>query len=86
MIVAQGSARDALVHKMRAKFDAGDDGQGSYRNRPADMPPRMAAAVGRYGQEFYSGHFELDRGDKAGRRAAYRGNYEFWGAPVHLLL
>ena len=33
-----------------------------------------------------SGYFQLERGDKAGRRAKYRGNYEFWGAPVHLIL
>ena len=35
MLVAQGDTRDALVDGMLAKFDAGDDGSASYRNRPA---------------------------------------------------
>ena len=85
-IVAQGERRDALVAGMLAKFDAGDDGSAAYANRPTVMTERMVAAGLRYGKEFYGGHFALARDDPAARRACYRGNYEFWGAPVHLIV
>ena len=77
-IVAQGETRDALVKGMLAKFDAGDNGSASYKNRPAEMPGRMVEAGLRYGKEFYGGHFALARDNKEARRA--------WGAPLHLVL
>lgn len=86
VIVTQGATRDRLTEKMLEKFDAGDDGSAQYTNRPKDMIDRMSKAVNDYGREFYEEHFGLERGDKAGRRAKYRPNYEFWGAPVHLIL
>jgi len=86
IIVAQGATRDRLCEKMLQKFDAGDDGQAQYQNRPKKMIERMEKAVNDYGRQFYEEHFGLERGDKAGRRMKYRPNYEFWGAPVHLIL
>lgn len=86
VIVVQGDMRDRLSERMLQKFDAGDDGQAQYQNRPGEMPDRMRSAVDDYGREFYEGYFGLDRGDKLGRREKYRRNYEFWGAPVHLIL
>merc|ERR1719253_399087 len=78
IIVCQGATRDKLSEKMLEKFDAGDDGKADYVNRPKEMNDRMKKAVGDYGREFYEEHFKLDRGDKDGRRAKYRPNYEFW--------
>lgn len=86
IIVTQGDTRDKLCEKMLAKFDAGDDGSAQYQNRPTEMIERMNKAVHDYGREFYTEHFKLERDDKAGRRTKYRPNYEFWGAPVHLIL
>ena len=85
-IVCQGDARDKLAEAMLVKFDSGDDGKAQYQNRPSDINQRMKDAHGRYGAEFYTGHFGLARDDKDGRRQAYRPNYYFWGAPVHLIL
>eukprot|EP00928_Gymnodinium_smaydae_P015989 TRINITY_DN15957_c0_g4_i1.p1 TRINITY_DN15957_c0_g4~~TRINITY_DN15957_c0_g4_i1.p1 ORF type:complete len:564 (+),score=116.55 TRINITY_DN15957_c0_g4_i1:85-1776(+) len=86
VIVVQGATRDLLSEKMLQKFDAGDDGQAQYENRPESMTARMQKAVDDYGRQFYEDHFGVERADKAGRRAKYRPNYEFWGAPVHLIL
>lgn len=86
VIVTQGSTRDRLSERMLQKFDAGDDGQAQYRNRPDNMIERMEKAVNDYGREFYEEHFGLERSDHASRRMKYRPNYEFWGAPVHLIL
>mmetsp|Transcript_54621 Transcript_54621/g.97092 ORF Transcript_54621/g.97092 Transcript_54621/m.97092 type:complete len:535 (-) Transcript_54621:1908-3512(-) len=86
IIVTQGATRDRLVEKMLQKFDAGDDGEAQYKNRPGDMIDRMQKACDNYGRQFYEEHFGVPRGDKAGRRGKYRPNYEFWGAPVHLIL
>ena len=86
IVVTQGATRDRLCEKMLQKFDAGDDGKAQYENRPKDMVDRMEKAVNDYGRQFYEEHFGVPRGDKAGRREKYRPNYEFWGAPVRLLL
>ena len=86
IIVTQGATRDRLVEKMLQKFDAGDDGEAQYKNRPGNMVDRMQKACDDYGRQFYEEHFGVSRGDKAGRREKYRPNYEFWGAPVHLIL
>eukprot|EP00927_Polykrikos_kofoidii_P031067 TRINITY_DN26726_c0_g1_i1.p1 TRINITY_DN26726_c0_g1~~TRINITY_DN26726_c0_g1_i1.p1 ORF type:complete len:565 (-),score=90.73 TRINITY_DN26726_c0_g1_i1:166-1860(-) len=86
VIVTQGTARNRLSAEMLEKFDAGDDGHALYENCPKDMNERMKKAVQDYGRQFYGDHFGVEQNDMAGRRAKYRQNYEFWGAPVHLIL
>jgi len=84
--VVQGGARDALSARMLEEFDAGNDGKHQYQKGMKQPTERMKQATDTYGREFYEEHFGLDRADKAGRRLKYRPNYEFWGAPVLLLL
>jgi len=86
VIVVQGATRDRLSEKMLQKFDAGDDGQAQYENCPKSMISRMERAVNDYGRQFYEEHLGVDRSDKVGCRAKDRPNYEFWGAPVHIIL
>jgi len=86
VIVVQGTTRDRLRGKMLQKFDAGDDGQAQYANQPKNMIERMQKAVDGYGRQFYENHLGLERSDKAGRRLKFRPDYEFCGAPVHLIL
>lgn len=70
---------------MLQKFDAGDDGSAQSLSRPENMTDRMDKAFNDYSREVY-GHFRLIQGDEDGLRKKYRANYEFFGAPVHLLL
>lgn len=86
VIVVQGAARDRLSEKMLQKFDAGDDGQAQYENQPKDMVEQMQKAMDDYGRQFYEEHLGVKRSDKAGWQLKYRPNYEFWGAPVHLII
>eukprot|EP00930_Biecheleria_cincta_P033599 TRINITY_DN23287_c0_g1_i1.p1 TRINITY_DN23287_c0_g1~~TRINITY_DN23287_c0_g1_i1.p1 ORF type:complete len:551 (+),score=69.97 TRINITY_DN23287_c0_g1_i1:51-1655(+) len=86
IIVAQGAKRDQLSEKMLQKFDAGDDGQAQYASLPENMVERMNKAINDYERQFFEEYLGLERGDKAGRRQKERPSYEFWGAPVHLLL
>mmetsp|Transcript_102021 Transcript_102021/g.288038 ORF Transcript_102021/g.288038 Transcript_102021/m.288038 type:complete len:547 (-) Transcript_102021:237-1877(-) len=86
VIVTQGGIRDRLVDRLLQKFDVGDEGEARYAELPETMPPRMAKAVKYYEQEFYQKHLGVDPSDTDGRHAKYRSNYEFWGAPVHIVL
>jgi len=86
VIVTQGIIRDQMSERMLQKFDAGDDGEAQYEHLPKNMTPRMARAISDYGRQFYEEHLGVARGDEAGRRAKLRPSYEFWGAPVHLVL
>merc|ERR1719379_2703765 len=86
VVVVQGKLRDQLSEKMLEEFDAGKDGKHDYQKGIKENPERLKRAIDTYAQEFYTGHFGLERSDKDGRRLKYRPNYAFWGAPVVVLL
>jgi len=84
--VIQGEARDKLSKAMLEHFDAGNDGKQTYKKYSQQNTERMQKGKDMYGTELYEQRHGLERGDTAGRRLKYRPNYEFWGAPVLLLL
>ncbi|CAJ1380030.1 unnamed protein product [Effrenium voratum] len=84
--VIQGEARDRLSEAMLAHFDAGNDGGQSYKKYSTQNTERMQRGKDTYGEELYERLHGLNRDDKDGRRRVYRRNYEFWGAPILLLL
>eukprot|EP00929_Paragymnodinium_shiwhaense_P036990 TRINITY_DN19783_c0_g1_i4.p1 TRINITY_DN19783_c0_g1~~TRINITY_DN19783_c0_g1_i4.p1 ORF type:complete len:541 (-),score=70.35 TRINITY_DN19783_c0_g1_i4:194-1816(-) len=84
--VIQGAARDKLSEAMLEHFDAGNDGKQTYKKYSKHNPPRMQKGKDTYGFELYEQRHGLERDNSAGRRLKYRPNYEFWGAPVLLLL
>eukprot|EP00403_Amphidinium_massartii_P007018 CAMPEP_0178373786 /NCGR_PEP_ID=MMETSP0689_2-20121128/2041_1 /TAXON_ID=160604 /ORGANISM="Amphidinium massartii, Strain CS-259" /LENGTH=534 /DNA_ID=CAMNT_0019993737 /DNA_START=12 /DNA_END=1613 /DNA_ORIENTATION=- len=84
--VIQGEARDKLSKAMLEHFDAGNDGKQTYKKYSAQNTAQMQKGKDTYGFELYEQRHGLERGDTAGRRLKYRPNYEFWGAPVLLLL
>ncbi|CAE7654681.1 nfnB, partial [Symbiodinium sp. CCMP2456] len=85
--VIQGAARDKLSKAMLDHFDAGNDGGQTYKKYSAQNTSRMQKGKDQYGFELYEERHKLERDDKDdGRRKKYRPNYEFWGAPVLLLL
>lgn len=84
--VIQGEARDKLSRRMLEEFDAGRDGSQTYKKYSANNTAQMQKGKDIYGFELYEKKHGLDRDDKVGRRQKYRPNYEFWGAPVLLLL
>mmetsp|Transcript_68756 Transcript_68756/g.128273 ORF Transcript_68756/g.128273 Transcript_68756/m.128273 type:complete len:543 (+) Transcript_68756:87-1715(+) len=84
--VIQGEARDKLSKAMLAHFDAGNDGTQTYKKYSAHNTAQMQKGKDIYGAELYEVRYGLQRDDKDGRRLKYRPNYEFWGAPVLLLL
>ncbi|CAE7238449.1 nfnB [Symbiodinium sp. CCMP2592] len=84
--VIQGAARDKLSKAMLDHFDAGNDGGQTYKKYSTQNTSRMQKGKDQYGYELYEERHKLERDDKDGRRKKYRPNYEFWGAPVLLLL
>ncbi|OLP84852.1 hypothetical protein AK812_SmicGene34232 [Symbiodinium microadriaticum] len=80
------AARDKLSKAMLDHFDAGNDGGQTYKKYSAQNTARMQKGKDQYGFELYEERHKLERDDKDGRRKKYRPNYEFWGAPVLLLL
>jgi hypothetical protein len=71
---------------MLEAFEAGKDGAQTYKKYSANNTPLMKKGKETYGFELYEQKHGLSRDDKDGRRHKYRPNYEFWGAPVLLLL
>mmetsp|Transcript_10427 Transcript_10427/g.23590 ORF Transcript_10427/g.23590 Transcript_10427/m.23590 type:complete len:539 (-) Transcript_10427:55-1671(-) len=84
--VIQGEARDRLSNAMLEYFDAGNDGKQTYKKYSAHNTAQMQKGKDTYGTELYEIRHGLQRDDKDGRRLKYRPNYEFWGAPLLLLL
>lgn len=84
--VIQGAARDRLSEAMLAYFDAGNNGAQTYKKYSTQNTERMQKGKDMYGFELYEQRHGLQRDDAEGRRAKYRPNYQFWGAPVLLLL
>mmetsp|Transcript_13076 Transcript_13076/g.28793 ORF Transcript_13076/g.28793 Transcript_13076/m.28793 type:complete len:510 (-) Transcript_13076:134-1663(-) len=84
--VIQGEARDKLSKAMLDYFDAGNNGGQSYKKYSTQNTARMQKGKDQYGFELYEQRHGLQRDDADGRRQKYRPNYEFWGAPVLLLL
>eukprot|EP00434_Breviolum_minutum_P003582 symbB.v1.2.003152.t1/scaffold177.1/size287523/17 len=84
--VIQGEARDKLSKAMLDYFDAGNNGGQSYKKYSTQNTARMQKGKDQYGFELYEQRHGLQRDDAEGRRQKYRPNYEFWGAPVLLLL
>jgi len=84
--VVQGAKRDELSKRMLEQFDAGFNGGQTYKKYAAENTPQMQKGKDTYGQELYEKKHGLARDDVDGRRLKYRPNYEFWGAPLVLLL
>jgi len=89
VIVLAGDQRNALSDALLKVYDEDNDAvhkKPDYANRPLALPPRLQAAVTAFGQGYYRDTLGIERTDPAARRAVYRRNYEFWGAPVHMIL
>ncbi|ORX92878.1 Nitroreductase [Basidiobolus meristosporus CBS 931.73] len=87
--VVQGAKRDELSSVLLEVYDRQEDGvhrKPDYKNRPDQLSDRLKKEVDAYGKALYETHLGLDRGDLATRRLEYRPNYQFWNAPVHMIL
>ena len=84
--VLEGSHRDALSEALLRAFDEGTPKKGDYQSCPIPLPESLKEGVDTYGRDFFEGHLKISREDKEARQRKYRHNYEFWGAPVHILV
>ena len=78
--------RDKLSKAMPDHFDNGNDGGQTYTTHSTKSTARMQQGEDQYGFELYEEQGKLHRDNKDDRHKKCRPNYEFWGAPVLLLL
>jgi nitroreductase len=81
--VLTGAALQALAARLRTACDSGE--APSFSHFPDTLPERMAAHQGDFGARYYAA-LGIDRSDSAARHAQTLRNYEFFGAPLGMLM
>ncbi len=82
--VLRGDARQRVVDACTRRFDSGDtDGLGDYY--PTEFVEPYLARRRKIGWDLYR-LLGVAKGDRVGSAAAHRRNFEFFGAPVGLIL
>eukprot|EP01135_Chromosphaera_perkinsii_P001980 Nk52_evm27s215 gene=Nk52_evmTU27s215 len=84
--VVEGEKRDEFSRKLLKVWDEGIPKKGEYANRPNPLPQYLKENIDNYGKECYTDKLGLERTDTEGRKAFYRSNYEFWGAPIQIVV
>ncbi|WP_196807705.1 nitroreductase [Candidatus Solirubrobacter pratensis] len=87
--VLTGAAKRALTADLVRAYDAGreaDVGEFDYQPRADQWPEPFRSRRRRFGESLYRDTLGMAKDDIAGRRAHRRRNYDFFGAPVGILL
>ncbi len=86
LYVTMGKARERLSAAILKSMDAGDNGPGAeYDVYPKEFTPVYDARRKLVGKQLYT-LLGVPRGDAAGMVAQFRKNFEFFGAPVGMIL
>jgi len=86
LYVTLGAARKRLSAAILSAMDAGDSGPGAeYNVYPQEMTPVYDARRKLVGKQLYT-LLGVPRGDAAGMLKQFRKNYEFFDAPVGMIL
>jgi len=86
LYVTMGAARKRLSAAILSAMDAGDNGPGAeYNVYPQEMTPVYDARRKLVGKQLYT-LLGVPRGDAAGMLKQFRKNYEFFDAPVGMIL
>jgi nitroreductase len=90
LYVLSGSSRAALVDAVREKIAANPEAAiageiAEYKIYPPDLPEPYASRRLRVGAQLYEA-VGIGRGDRAGRLRQLARNYEFFGAPVGIIV
>lgn len=86
LYVTLGAARKRLSAAILSAMDAGDNGPGAeYNVYPQEMTPVYDARRKLVGKQLYT-LLGVPRGDAAGMLKQFRKNYEFFDAPVGMIL
>jgi nitroreductase len=83
--VVTGAAKRRLTADLLAAFDADDRGR-EYDYQPAEWPEPFGARRREFGDRLYGEALGIGRDDAARRLAHHRRNYDFFGAPVGMIL
>jgi nitroreductase len=86
--VLTGAAKRALSADLLCAFDAGriEVEEYDYQPRPDQWPEPFRSRRRKFGEGLYADTLGITRDDAAGRRRQHRRNYEFYGAPVEIIL
>lgn len=87
--VVTGEAKQRLTEDLWRALDAGDRAeQAGYRYQPdpAEWDEPFRARRAAFGEQLYGQTLGLEHGDTTGREEHHRRNYDFFGAPVGLIL
>jgi nitroreductase len=86
LYVTVGKARERLSNAILKAMDDGDNGPGAeYNVYPKEFTPVYDARRKLVGKQLYT-LLGVPRGDAAGMLKQFRKNYEFFGAPVGMIL
>ena len=86
LYVTMGKARERLSRAILKAMDDGDNGPGAeYNVYPKEFTPVYDARRKLVGKQLYT-LLGVPRGDAAGMLKQFRKNYEFFGAPVGMIL
>jgi nitroreductase len=85
VVVVSGATRQRLADKLCAAFDADEPACPDYPNRRPSSDPRELERAERAGRGLFEVH-GIARHDAQARRAHLRGNFQFHGAPVAMIL
>ncbi len=83
--VLDGKRKDDLVADLSAAFLSGDKGTEEYSYFPAKMPDHLKKRRNATGWALY-GSLGIERRDVDGRKAQHLRNYQFFDAPVGLIV
>jgi nitroreductase len=86
--VLTGAAKQALSADLLCAFDAGriEVEEYDYQPRPDQWPEPFRSRRRKFGEGLYGDTLGIAKDDSAGRRRQHRRNYEFYGAPVEIIL
>jgi len=85
VVVLSGAARVRLADRLCAAFDADTPARPDYLNRRPTTDPRELERAERAGRGLFEA-VGIARDDAQARRAHLRGNFQFHGAPVAMIL
>jgi nitroreductase len=85
VVVLSGAARMRLAERLCAAFDADVPARPDYVNRRPTTDPRELERAERAGRGLFES-LGIARDDQPARRAHLRGNFQFHGAPVAMIL
>jgi nitroreductase len=86
--VLTGAAKQALSADLLHAFDSGriEAEEYDYQPHSDQWPEPFRSRRRKFGESLYRDALGIAKGDTAGRRRQHRRNYEFFGAPVEIIL